>query len=143
MGEWSDDEEPSTAKKPELEQYKTVLLRNIFTLHLLDEDPKLKGEIQEEMEDEGKTFGDVKNVTVFDREPAGLVTIRFSTTDAAQRFAAAYNDRTFDGRLVRTELVSGKVKYRKSAKTEEQKAEEEKKRIEEYSKYIEGDGKED
>lgn len=108
-------------------------------MHLLDEDPELKDDIYRDMAESAAMYGEVKNVTVFDLERAGLVTVRFSNNAGASEFAAAMDGRLYDGRTVTTELISGKTKYKKTRKTDEEKAEEENKRIEEYSNYIEGD----
>lgn len=116
-----------------------VAIRNAFTLHLLDEDAELKSALYDDMKDEGQSHGVVKNVTVYDKERSGLVTVRFADAAAAKAFATAVHGRSYNKRILRTELVSGSdPKWERTHKTEAEKDEEEKKRIEEYSNYIEG-----
>ncbi|KAK4508319.1 hypothetical protein PRZ48_002057 [Zasmidium cellare] len=137
---WEEDDEPAPAPaaKPQQKVLNTVLIRNAFTLHLLEEEPDLLSNIYDDMEDAAESHGEVRNVTVGDKEPRGLVTVRFADAAAAKAFADAINGRSWNGRKLSTETVSGwDVKLRKNKLPEAEKERQEKRRLDKYSRRIE------
>ncbi|TLD23244.1 hypothetical protein PspLS_07552 [Pyricularia sp. CBS 133598] len=99
-----------TNKKAE----RTVILRHMFTLKELDEDPAALLEIKEDIRDECEKMGEVTNVVLFDLEEDGIVSVRFRTSDAAEACIKLMHGRSFDGRTVQASLATGKEKYRRS-----------------------------
>ncbi|KAI6372242.1 hypothetical protein MCOR25_003761 [Pyricularia grisea] len=99
-----------TNKKAE----RTVILRHMFTLKELDEDPAALLEIKEDIRDECEKLGEVTNVVLFDLEEDGIVSVRFRSADAAQACIKLMHGRSFDGRTVQASLATGKEKYRRS-----------------------------
>lgn len=61
-----------------------VCLRRMFTLAELDEDPTLLLDLKEDVREECETLGKVTNVVLWDKEPDGIMTVKFSGTEAAQ-----------------------------------------------------------
>lgn len=101
---------PATNKKAE----RTVILKYMFTLEELDEDPAALLEIKEDIRDECEKLGEVTNVVLFDLEEDGIVSVRFRTAQAADACINLMHGRSFDGRTVQATLASGKEKYRRS-----------------------------
>lgn len=61
-----------------------VCLRRMFTLAELDEEPTLLLDLKEDVREECETLGKVTNVVLWDKEPDGIMTVKFSETAAAQ-----------------------------------------------------------
>lgn len=55
----------------------------MFTLAELEEDPAAILDIKEDIREECAKLGDVTNVVLYDKEPDGVASVRFSTPEAA------------------------------------------------------------
>lgn len=55
----------------------------MFTLQELDEDPAAILDIKEDVREECSKFGEVTNVTLYDKEKDGVVSVRFTTPQFA------------------------------------------------------------
>lgn len=137
LADWSDDD-VSTMKQTSSRADKVVVLKYVFTLQELADDEGLREDIMEDMREEAEKHGDVKNITIFDREEDGVVTIRFSNAMAARACADACDGRGYSGRPLAATISNGEEKFKKSFKKDIDKEAEEARRLEEYSKYIEG-----
>ena len=66
---------------------RTVILKRMFTLQELEEDPSLlldlKDDVRQECED--STGGSVTNVVLYDKEEEGIMSVRFKDVDSARR----------------------------------------------------------
>ncbi|WFD18457.1 hypothetical protein MCAP1_000660 [Malassezia caprae] len=111
----SDDERvlsgPSSAAR-------TVVLKKMFTLAELDEDPSLLLDLKQDVREECETLGDVTNVVLWDREPEGIMTVRFREPASARACERRMNGRYFAGRQIIALLVDGKPKFRRVARDE-------------------------
>ena len=58
----------------------------------LQEDPAAILDIKQDIRDECSKIGDVTNVVLYDKEPAGVVTVRFSDPDAAKQCVKVSED---------------------------------------------------
>lgn len=112
----------------------------MFTLSSLSSDPAALLEIKEDIRDECSKIGTVTNVVLYDKEEDGVVTVRFGNAVAAEACVRAFDGRWFDGRQVVAHVAEGREKFRKSKRGEADAEEEEEARLEEFSKYIEGEG---
>ncbi|KAM3415295.1 hypothetical protein BST61_g8824 [Cercospora zeina] len=137
LNDWSDDDF-TTVREPTRRTDKIVILQGVFVRKDLVEDPELLGELMEDMQEDAVNYGVVKNITIFDLEEEGVVTIRFGSADAARACVAKNNGRIFDGRKLVAYIATGNEKFQKSFKKAKDKEAEEAKRLEEYSKFIEG-----
>lgn len=137
LADWSDDD-ISTMKQTSSRADKVVILKNVFTLQELAEDEEIREDIMLDMREEAEKHGDVKNITMFDQEEDGIVTIRFSNAMAARACADAFDGRGYSKRPLVATISTGEEKFKKSFKKDTDKEAEEAKRLEEYSKYIEG-----
>jgi HIV Tat-specific factor 1 len=81
LADW-DDDDPATLKAP-TKWDKIVILKHMFTLKELEEDPAVLLDIKEDVRGECSKFGEVTNVTLFDKEEDGVMSIRFKTPEAA------------------------------------------------------------
>ena len=135
LADWDDDDSatlPDTSSRWD----KVVVLKYMFTLKELAEEPEAYIEIKEDVREESEKIGTVTNVVLYDKEEDGVVTIRFSNAVAAEACVRVYDGRWFDGRRIEAYIADGSEKFKKSNKYEDdEKAEEE--RLEEFSKHIE------
>ncbi|KAI8895325.1 hypothetical protein BC833DRAFT_529578, partial [Globomyces pollinis-pini] len=120
---------------------KSVVLKHMFTLDELKEQPELLLDIKEDLREECAQFGEVTNVILFDLEPQGVMVVRFKTPESAQACILKMNGRLLDGRRIVAELPKGNENYQRS-KTRGLDMDEELKRQEEYGKWLESQGAE-
>lgn len=135
LADWSSDDEPSKLKQTSSRWDKVVVVKKAFT----PEDVKMGWleEREEFMREEAANFGEVKNLTSFDEEAEGIVTIRFSNAQAARACAAFFGSQSLEGRRLETSIATGKERFTKSRKVQST-GEDEAKRLEDYSNFIEG-----
>jgi len=93
---------------------KLVILRHMFTLEELEEDPAALLEIKEDIREECAKLGTVTNVVLFDQEPEGIVSVKFKDADSARACINLMHGRSFDGRTVEAFLATGKEKFKQS-----------------------------
>lgn len=83
LADWSDDEEPSALTATSNRWDKVVVLKHMFTLEELQEDPAAILDIKEDIREECAKLGHVTNVVLFDKEADGVATVRFAESTAA------------------------------------------------------------
>ncbi|KHN99890.1 RNA recognition motif family protein [Metarhizium album ARSEF 1941] len=115
LADWDDDDDayPATAQSSS-KRDKTVILRRMFTLEELDEDPAALLEIKEDIRDECAKLGTVTSVVLYDQEVDGVVSVRFKDADSAAACIRLMHGRSFDGRVVEASLKTGREKFKKS-----------------------------
>lgn len=127
---------------------KTVILKHMFTLKELEEDPSAVLDIKEDIRDECSKLGDVTNVVLYDKEPDGVVTVRFTDPGAAMQCVRVMDGRFFGGTRVEAYISDGREKFKK---TNEKRAalediaergvdaedEEEQRRLDEFGTWLE------
>lgn len=117
---------------------KVVVLKQMFTLKELSEDPAALLEIKEDVRDECEKYGQVTNVVLYDKEEDGVVTVRFGNAMSAEACVKVFDGRWFDGRQVEAYIADGSERFKKSKKQDADE-EDEQKRLEGFSKFIEGE----
>lgn len=140
LADWGDDDEPSSLlphnPNPSLSSNppstakggkwdKVVILRHMFTLDELREDPTALLDIKEDVRDECAKLGAVTNVVLYDEEEEGIVSVRFQTREAAEACLKVMHGRAFGGRIVEAFFATGREKFRKSKGTDAGHEEEE------------------
>ncbi len=122
LADWDDDDDSPFATQVETNAPKgrVVILRHMFTLHELEEDPAAMLEIKEDIRDECAKLGIVTNVILYDLEEEGIASVKFNTPEAAAACVDLMDGRAFDGRTVRATIASAKEKYRRSDKDDGQ-----------------------
>ncbi|KAI1124950.1 hypothetical protein F5Y10DRAFT_279827 [Nemania abortiva] len=118
LADWDDDDDSPFGAQLETNAPKgrVVVLRHMFTLRELEEDPAAMLEIKEDIRDECTKLGTVTNVILYDLEEDGIASVKFNTPEAAAACVDLMDGRAFDGRTVRATIASGKEKYRRSDK---------------------------
>lgn len=81
LADWDDDDPKSL--QANLKWEKVVILKHMFTLKELEEDPAAILEIKEDIRQECSKLGEVTNVTLYDKEVDGVVIVRFTTPQSA------------------------------------------------------------
>jgi HIV Tat-specific factor 1 len=139
----------------------------MFTLQELDEDPAAILDIKEDVREECSKFGEVTNVTLYDKEKDGVVSVRFTTPQFAmacvrvsqspaaltRRYGSvpwclqtvqALHGRNFSGLAVEAFIADGTEKYKKSSERkhvsledDEGEKEESKRRLAEFGSWLE------
>ncbi|WEW55831.1 hypothetical protein PRK78_001264 [Emydomyces testavorans] len=123
LADW-DDEDGSTLQ-PAGRWEKVVILKHMFTLKEIEEDPAAILDIKEDIRDECSKIGEVTNVVLYDREESGVVTVRFKDPEAALacvqvRISATLvarvmmHGRFFGGTQVEAYIADGRERFRKS-----------------------------
>ncbi|KAK3488828.1 uncharacterized protein B0T23DRAFT_383987 [Neurospora hispaniola] len=122
LADWDDDEPSPSARLlgPAIKEAKggkwdkVVILRHMFTLEELNEDPAALLEIKDDIREECAKLGPVTNVVLFDEEEEGIVSVKFATVEAAEACVHLMHGRAFDGRIVEAFFATGKERFRKS-----------------------------
>ncbi len=129
LADWSDDEpyplpyETEAGKGSKWD--KLVILKHMFTLQELEDDPAALLDIKEDIRDECAKLGEVTNVILFDEEESGVVSVKFRKAEAAEACVQLMGGRAFDGRTVEASIATGREKYKKSKKDDDLGDEEE------------------
>ncbi|KAI2635303.1 hypothetical protein GGS21DRAFT_75060 [Xylaria nigripes] len=118
LADWDEDSDSPFSAQLETNAPKsrTVILRHMFTLRELEEDPAAMLDIKEDVRDECAKIGAVTNVVLYDLEEDGVVSVKFQSPEAAAACIDVMDGRAFDGRTVRATIASGKENYRRSDK---------------------------
>ncbi|KAL8743018.1 MAG: hypothetical protein Q9190_004589, partial [Brigantiaea leucoxantha] len=114
LADW-DDDDPQTLQDTSSRWDKVVILKHMFTLKELEEDPATILDIKEDIRDECAKVGDVTNVVLFDKEPDGVASVRFSNAEAATACVRVMHGRFFAGTKVEAYISDGSEKFKKKS----------------------------
>lgn len=115
LADWSDDE-PSSIVETSARWEKVVILKHMFTLDELAEDPAAILDIKEDIREECSKLGEVTNVVLFDLEEEGIASVRYANAEAAKACVGVMDGRSFAGRTVVAFISDGKEQFKKSKK---------------------------
>ncbi|CAI7613261.1 unnamed protein product [Penicillium glandicola] len=115
LSDWGDDEAEQTleAMKAAEEVKRHVILKHMFTLKELEEDPLAIIEIEQDIREECSKIGDVTKVVIWDGEADGVVTVRFVASANARRCVQVMAGRSFSGNAVVAYIWDGQEKFKK------------------------------
>lgn len=116
LADWDDDDPYGGQLETNARKDRVVILRHMFTLQELEEDPAALLDIKEDIRDECSKLGAVTNVVLYDLEVDGVASVKFKDASAAEACIDLMDGRAFDGRTVRASLATGKEKYMQSGK---------------------------
>ncbi|KAI1804036.1 hypothetical protein F4811DRAFT_521929 [Daldinia bambusicola] len=116
LADWDDDDPYGGQLETGARRERVVVLRHMFTLRELEEDPAAMLEIKEDIREECSKLGPVTNVVLYDLEEEGIASVKFKTPEAAEACVNLMDGRAFDGRTVRATIATGRERYRKSGK---------------------------
>lgn len=137
LADW-DDDDPQAITETSSRWDKVVVLKHMFTLQELAEDPAAIIDIKEDVREEGAKLGDVTNVILYDKEEEGVMTVRFANAISAQACVKLFNGRWFDSRQVEAYIADGSERFKKNSKQDADE-QDEKQRLENFSKAIENE----
>lgn len=144
LADW-DDDDPQTMQEKVSKWDKTVVLKHMFTLEEIEEDPAAVLDIKEDIREECEKLGEVTNVQLFDKEPDGVATVKFKTPEAAEACVRMMNGRWFDKRQLVAYVAPGNEKFKKSdsrkAALDSDDEDEEAKRLEKFGEWLERGGR--
>ncbi|KAF9423608.1 hypothetical protein BGZ94_008247 [Podila epigama] len=117
---------------------KVCILKHMFTIQELENDPTLLLDLKEDIREECEKVGEVTNIIIYDQHPDGVLSVRFKDKEQALLCVRLMNGRYFAGQRVEADIYDGHTKY-ESTKTKEQIEQEEKQRLERYAKWLESE----
>ncbi|KAK2760713.1 hypothetical protein FQN54_001948 [Arachnomyces sp. PD_36] len=144
LTDW-DDDEPSA---PDTSRWgKVVILKHMFTLQELEEDPAAILDIKEDIRDECSKLGEVTNVILFDKEEDGVASVRFSDPETAVACVQMMDGRFFAGTRVEAYVADGSEKFKKTnekraallSSVAEGEADEESERLDKFGSWLENE----
>ncbi|KAL8736854.1 MAG: hypothetical protein Q9181_002269 [Wetmoreana brouardii] len=151
LADW-DDDDPQAMRDTSSRWDKVVILKHLFTLRELEEDPAAMLDIKEDIREECAKIATVTNVVLFDKETDGVASVRFSNADGAKACVRLMDGRFFSGTRVEAYIADGSEKFKKSTSSEkklslgddddddEGEEEEEGKRLDQFGTWLEGGG---
>ena len=71
------------------------------------------------MREAAEEYGEVTNCTLYDKEPEGIVTVRFREFEPAEKFMADYQGRGYQKRKLALSLAEDKPRFKKSTRGDE------------------------
>ncbi|KIS72183.1 U2 snRNP complex subunit CUS2 [Mycosarcoma maydis] len=125
LSDWRDDSSSSSVSDSETMHTgsatartggaRTVVLTKMFTLFELESDPTLLLDLKEDVREEcNSSIGGVTNVVLWDAEPEGIITVKFSTPDQANACVRMMNGRFFAQRRIDAYILRSKPRFRKT-----------------------------
>ncbi|KAI5819849.1 nuclear mRNA splicing factor-associated protein [Pyronema omphalodes] len=140
LADW-DDDDPAAIKRAEPNKFggKVVVLKHMFTLQELEEDPTALLDLKEDIREECEKLGEVTNVVLYDQEEDGVVTVRFKEPAAAMACVQMMAGRFFAGQQVEAYIADGSEKFKKHTKNVETAEEEEAERLEKFGSWLESE----
>ncbi|KAH7914131.1 hypothetical protein BJ138DRAFT_1123787 [Hygrophoropsis aurantiaca] len=164
--EWDDEDGFGPAKSPEDDKNiinrnsRVVVLMHMFSSKDLDDDPTLLLDLKEDVRDEAASLGEVTNVVLYDasnfllpfvdvikgylqKEPDGIMTVKFKDHLSAQACVLKMNGRFFDGRRIEASLYAGKQRFRRSGAGDEAEGDDdaaEKRRLDDFASWLMTEG---
>lgn len=126
----SDSDEPTAASsntgmtEVTREGGRIVVLTKMFTLFELEDDPTLLLDLKEDVREEcSEKIGGVTNVVLWDREPEGIITVKFKTAQQAEECVKMMQGRFFAQRRIDAFITSGKPRFKRSGNGQDEGAE--------------------
>ncbi|KAI9696566.1 MAG: hypothetical protein M1836_005585 [Candelina mexicana] len=113
LADW-DDDDPSVLPETSSRWDKVVILKHMFTLDELEEDPAAILDIKEDIREECAKLGEVTNVVLFDKEPDGVASVRYGNAEAAKACVRMMDGRFFASQKVEAYISSSNEKFKKS-----------------------------
>ncbi|EJD52695.1 hypothetical protein AURDEDRAFT_111297 [Auricularia subglabra TFB-10046 SS5] len=116
---------------------RVVVLKHMFSLAELDEDASLLLDLKDDVREECSNLGDVTNVVLYDKEPDGIMTVKFRDPVSAQACVIKMNGRFFGGRRIEAWVYDGKQRYQRTGdRNAEDGDEDEKARLDAFSEWL-------
>ncbi|RKP39909.1 hypothetical protein BJ085DRAFT_22709, partial [Dimargaris cristalligena] len=128
---WYESDEPEVSDRHK----RVVILKHMFTLAELEEDPTLLLDLKEEVRSECEKLGQVTAVKLFDKSEDGVISVKFVDKTSAIACVELMDGRWFGGQRVSAQLYDGKTQYEYSKSNESEEAT--KARLEKFAEWLE------
>ncbi|BEJ14760.1 hypothetical protein CspHIS471_0405270 [Cutaneotrichosporon sp. HIS471] len=115
---------------------RVVVLKGMFKLQELEEEPELLLELKEDVREEAETLGAVTSVVLYDKEEDGVMTIKFKDPVAAQTCVKKMDGRYFGGQRVSATIYTGRERFRKSGGLSYSEDLEEQDRLDKFADWV-------
>ncbi|KAL6053740.1 HIV Tat-specific factor 1 [Balamuthia mandrillaris] len=109
-----------------------VILKHMFDPKEAEGDLTFYEDLRADIKEEVEKLGKVEVVTVFERNPEGVVAVKFAEAEAAAKCIEVMNGRWFAKRQISAEWYDGLTNYKVKESEEEQQ-----KRIEDFGDWLE------
>jgi HIV Tat-specific factor 1 len=113
---------------------KFVIIKKAFTLDQVN-DPEDEGailEIKEDMRSAAEKFGEVTKVVLYDKEPEGVLSVRFKEFEEAEAFVKAFNGKGYNCDKLQLSVADDRPKFQKSGRDDISDVEDNVRRMEAY-----------
>lgn len=136
LADW-DDDDPRTEEieaMPTDRYGKTVIVKHMFTLQGLEKEPDLLNELPEDIRDQAREeeWGQILQIEIYDKEPEGVVRIKFADPEGAKKAVMKMDGRFFAGKQLVAYVPEKKEYYKKKPRD----AEEEEDRLKKYGEEL-------
>ncbi|GJQ11646.1 hypothetical protein GpartN1_g3437.t1 [Galdieria partita] len=111
-----------------------VILKNVFDPKEAISDQNYYNDIREDILEECTKLGEIEKLTVFERNPEGVVAVRFRSPAAAESCIELMSGRWYGGRQLEAEFYDGKTDYRYKETEQERKE-----RIKKFEEWLGAD----
>lgn len=138
LNDWDEEEVKRVKTESREKQAKVVTLKRVFTIEELQEDVDAEMDIKEDIYSGCGAIGTVRNVTLYDLEPEGVVTVKFERASDAAECVEKMNGRFFGGQKLEAFIDYEDTKWRKS-KDKVGDEDDEKERLERFGEWLEGE----
>ncbi|PPQ98604.1 hypothetical protein CVT24_003937 [Panaeolus cyanescens] len=141
LEEWGDDDgfgpqpDPEANAREHPKVSRVVVLKHMFRLEDLEQDASLLLDLKEDVRDECSSLGE--------KEPEGIMTVKFKDLVSAQACVLKMNGRFFDGRRVEAELFTGRQRFKRSGASDaitNDAEDDERKRLDDFADWLMKEG---
>ncbi|CAK5265610.1 unnamed protein product [Mycena citricolor] len=149
LEEWDEEDgfgpsmAPEDNSKAANKNSRVVVLKHMFTLKGLEDDASLLLDLKEDVREECSLLGEVTNVVLYDKEPEGVMTVKFRDPLSAQACVLKMNGRFFDGLRVEASLFDGQQRFQRSGTGDDiigDSDEAEKARLDSFAQWLLSEG---
>ncbi len=127
--------EPEKLRGERSKRDAVIVIKNLFDPATFDRKPDLILEYSSHLREHCSKFGTIRKVVVYDKNSEGVAQVFFASPGEADQAIAMIDGRMFFNKRVMTaQTWDGKTKYKVNETDEE-----EKKRLENWDKFLEGD----
>jgi len=144
LEEWGDDDGfgPMPDASDEMnfagKDSRVVVLKHMFSIEDLERDSRLMLDLKEDVREECSTLGEVTNVVLYDKEPLGIITVKFRDPLSAQACVLKMGGRYFDKRRIEAELFAGRQRFKRSGAGDDIGGgdDDERKRLDDFANWL-------
>jgi len=84
------------------------------------------------MRSAAENFGEVTKVVLYDKEPEGIVTVRFKEFEEAEAFVKAFNGKGYNHEKLQLAVADDRPQFKKSGRDDDSDIEDNVRRMEAY-----------